>query len=65
MDLTDYRTFGKSGLRISPLTLGTMTFGMDWDYGTTPESSKEILAKYIDLGGNIIDSTNVYTNGHS
>lgn len=65
MDLTHYRTFGKSGLRISPLTLGTMTFGMDWEYGATPKSSKEILAKYIDLGGNIIDTANIYTKGHS
>lgn len=65
MDLTDYRTFGKSGLRISPLTLGTMTFGMEWDYGATPEDSKEILAKYIDLGGNSLDTANIYTKGHS
>lgn len=65
MDLTSYRTFGKSGLRVSPLTLGTMTFGLDWDYGATPEVSKEILSKYIDLGGNILDTANIYTKGHS
>lgn len=65
MDLSHYRTFGKSGLRISPLTLGAMTFGQDWGYGSTPEESKLILSKYIEKGGNIVDTANIYTKGHS
>jgi aryl-alcohol dehydrogenase-like predicted oxidoreductase len=65
MKLTNYRTLGRSGLRISPLTLGTMTFGMEWGWGTTPEESREILAAYINQGGNSIDTANFYTKGHS
>lgn len=65
MDLTYYRTLGKSGLKVSPLTLGAMTFGMDWHYGATPEISKDILAAYLQQGGNMIDTANIYTKGHS
>jgi aryl-alcohol dehydrogenase-like predicted oxidoreductase len=65
MQLTHYRTLGKSGLKISPLTLGTMTFGKEWGYGTTPEESKIILSKYLEKGGNILDTANIYTKGHS
>lgn len=65
MDLTHYRTLGRSGLKVSPLTLGTMTFGTDWHYGASPETSKEILAAYLDQGGNMIDTANIYTKGHS
>ncbi|MDR6193231.1 aldo/keto reductase [Siphonobacter sp. SORGH_AS_0500] len=65
MSLTDYRTLGKSGLRISPLTLGTMTFGEDWGWGTNPADAHEILDYYIQHGGNIIDTANIYTKGHS
>ena len=65
MDLTNYRTLGKSGLRVSPLTLGAMTFGEDWGWGSTPADSETIMSKYIELGGNIIDTANVYTKGHS
>ena len=65
MALTDYVTLGRSGLRVSPLCLGTMTFGMDWGWGTTPEDSADIIAAYLDAGGNFLDTANVYTNGHS
>ncbi len=65
MNLADYRTLGKSGLRISPLTLGTMTFGEDWGWGTHPADAHEILNEYIGNGGNMIDTANIYTKGHS
>src|SRR5882757_8554227 len=65
MSLDSYVTLGRSGLRVSPLTLGTMTFGEDTGWGTTPEESTEILAHYLDLGGNSVDTANIYTNGHS
>ncbi|TDQ08430.1 aldo/keto reductase [Pedobacter metabolipauper] len=65
MDLTNYRTLGKSGLRVSPLTLGTMTFGEEWGWGSTVQESKEILKAYLDQGGNIVDTANLYTKGHS
>lgn len=65
MNLTDYRTLGKSGLRVSPLTLGTMTFGEDWGWGASPETAETMLSTYVEQGGNIIDTANVYTKGHS
>src|SRR3979411_2647217 len=63
--LDSYITLGRSGLRVSPLTLGTMTFGEDWGWGASPETSEQILAEYLDRGGNVVDTANVYTNGHS
>lgn len=65
MDLTNYRTLGKSGLRVSPLTLGAMTFGEDWGWGSTSADSEAIISAYIGQGGNIIDTANIYTKGHS
>jgi aryl-alcohol dehydrogenase-like predicted oxidoreductase len=65
VSLDAYVTLGRSGLRVSPFTLGTMTFGEDWGWGTSPEESKKILAAYVDRGGNSIDTANLYTNGHS
>ena len=63
--LDSYITLGRSGLRVSPLTLGTMTFGEDWGWGASPETSEAILAEYLDRGGNVVDTANIYTNGHS
>lgn len=65
MSLDSYVTLGRSGLRVSPFTLGTMTFGEDWGWGTSPEESTKILRAYLDRGGNSIDTANIYTNGHS
>lgn len=65
MDLTNYRTLGKSGLRVSPLTLGTMTFGEEWGWGSTPADAEAIMSEYIAAGGNSIDTANIYTKGHS
>ena len=65
MSLTSYVTLGRSGLRVSPFTLGTMTFGEDLGWGSSPEESTRILAEYLDRGGNSVDTANVYTNGHS
>lgn len=65
MPLDAYVTLGQSGLRISPFTLGTMTFGNDHGWGSSPEESTNILAAYLDRGGNSIDTANIYTNGHS
>jgi aryl-alcohol dehydrogenase-like predicted oxidoreductase len=63
--LDSYITLGRSGLRVSPLTLGTMTFGEDWGWGASPKTSEAILAEYLDRGGNVVDTANIYTNGHS
>jgi AraC-like DNA-binding protein len=65
MELSHYRTLGHSGLRVSPVTLGAMTFGNDWGWGASPEASKAVLAAYLQKGGNIIDTANIYTKGHS
>jgi aryl-alcohol dehydrogenase-like predicted oxidoreductase len=63
--LDSYVTLGRSGLRVSPLSLGTMTFGEDDGWGASPETSEAILAEYLDRGGNVVDTANTYTNGHS
>ena len=60
--LDSYLTLGRSGLRVSPLSLGTMTFGEDDGWGARAEA---ILAEYLDRGGNVVDTANTYTNGHS
>jgi len=63
--LDSYVTLGRSGLRVSPLSLGTMTFGEDSGWGASPETARSILAEYLDRGGNIVDTANTYANGHS
>jgi aryl-alcohol dehydrogenase-like predicted oxidoreductase len=65
MPLTNYVTLGRSGLRVSPFCLGTMTFGEDWGWGSTVAESEAILSRFIERGGNFIDTANVYTRGHS
>ncbi len=65
MKLTDYRTLGHSGLRVSPLCLGTMTFGSDWGWGAEVAASGAMLDCYLGAGGNFIDTANIYTKGHS
>jgi aryl-alcohol dehydrogenase-like predicted oxidoreductase len=60
-----YVTLGRSGLRVSPYTLGAMTFGDDHGWGASPAESASILAAYLDRGGNSIDTANIYTGGHS
>jgi aryl-alcohol dehydrogenase-like predicted oxidoreductase len=61
--LDTYRLLGRSGLRVSPLALGTMTFGSDWGWGASRDEARRIFDTYVDRGGNFIDSANVYTNG--
>jgi len=65
MPLTHYVTLGNSGLRVSPFCLGTMTFGEDWGWGSSAAESEAILARFLECGGNFIDTANVYTKGHS
>jgi aryl-alcohol dehydrogenase-like predicted oxidoreductase len=61
--LDTYRLLGRSGMRVSPLALGTMTFGTDWGWGADREEAHRIFDAYVDRGGNFIDSSNNYTNG--
>jgi aryl-alcohol dehydrogenase-like predicted oxidoreductase len=65
MPLDQYATLGRSGLRVSPLCLGAMTFGEDLGWGTSVEESQQIIDRYIELGGNFIDTANFYTASHS
>ena len=65
MSLNQYVTLGRSGLRVSPLCLGAMTFGEDLGWGSSVEESQQIIDRYIDLGGNFIDTANFYTRSHS
>src|SRR5258708_15202779 len=58
-----YKVLGKSGVRISEVALGTMTFGEDWGWGAPPDVSGRILDLFADDGGNVIDTADVYTNG--
>ena len=63
--LDSYVTLGRSGLRVSPLCLGTMTFGNEWGWGSEEEVARTVFDNYIEAGGNFIDTANVYTEGHS
>jgi aryl-alcohol dehydrogenase-like predicted oxidoreductase len=65
MKLTDYTTLGRTGLRVSPLCLGAMTFGTEWGFGTDENTSKQMFDRYVDAGGNFVDTADAYTNGHS
>ena len=60
-----YRLLGRSGLRVSELALGTMTFGEDWGWGASKEVSKKIFDTYVEAGGNFIDTACNYTEGTS
>lgn len=60
-----YRLLGNSGLRVSELALGTMTFGEEWGWGAAKEEARKIYNAYREAGGNFIDTANLYTNGAS
>ncbi|GFM52863.1 aldo/keto reductase [Pseudomonas cichorii] len=63
--LDQYRLLGRSGMRVSPLALGTMTFGSDWGWGADEAQARQIFDTYVDHGGNFIDTAVNYTNGAS
>ena len=65
MSLDRYVTLGGLRLRVSPLCLGTMTFGEDLGWGTSVEASNAIIDDYLERGGNFIDTANIYTLGPS
>lgn len=63
--MMNYQLLGKSGLRVSELALGTMTFGEDWGWGADKETSRQIFDAYVEAGGNFLDTANNYTDGTS
>src|SRR5580700_3414329 len=65
MPLNHFVTLGRSGLRVSPFCLGGMTFGEERGWGSSVAVSEEIIDRYLDCGGNFIDSANSYNRGHS
>lgn len=64
MDCTHYRTLGRSGLVVSPLALGTMTFGAG-RWGADAATARRIFDAYVDIGGNFLDTADVYSGGES
>jgi len=63
LTLDSYRLLGRSGLRVSPLALGTMTFGETW--GAEEAESQRIFDVYVDRGGNFIDTAGYYAAGRA
>ena len=63
--LNQYETLGRSGLRVSRLALGTMTFGTEWGWGSDKQAARQLFDAYVDAGGNFFDTADGYTNGTS
>ncbi|GES99332.1 aldo/keto reductase [Rhizophagus clarus] len=63
--LDDYVLLGRSGLRVSPLCLGTMTFGEQWGLGANKDESKKVFDLYYEKGGNFFDTACNYNLGES
>ncbi len=64
MPLTEYRTLGRSGLVVSPMALGTMTFGTQ-GWGADEAGSRAIFDAYRAQGGNFVDAADIYSGGAS
>lgn len=60
-----YRLLGPSGLRVSEICLGTMSFGLDWGFGADEATSHAVLDAYAEAGGNFLDTANKYHNGQT
>jgi aryl-alcohol dehydrogenase-like predicted oxidoreductase len=60
-----YKLHGRSGLRVSELCLGAMTFGSDWGWGGDDDQSRAMFDAFADVGGTFIDTAHVYTEGAS
>ncbi|GGL14733.1 oxidoreductase [Sphaerisporangium melleum] len=60
-----YRLLGRTGLRVSEMFLGTMTFGQEWGWGASVEECRKMFTAYAEAGGNVIDTANRYTEGSS
>jgi aryl-alcohol dehydrogenase-like predicted oxidoreductase len=60
-----YKLLGNSGLRVSELCLGAMTFGDEWGWGASKDESRRVYETFLEAGGNFIDTANAYTEGSS
>jgi len=65
--LATYYLLGKSGLRVSPLSLGTATFGEVWEgrWSSDKDTAKAIVKRYLEAGGNFLDTADGYHEGQS
>lgn len=61
----NYKLLGKTGLKVSEVCLGTMTFGEEWGYGANKEISRKVFNTFVEAGGNFVDTANRYTEGTS
>jgi aryl-alcohol dehydrogenase-like predicted oxidoreductase len=61
----EFYTLGNSGLKMTRLALGTMTFGTEWGWGADKEAARAIFNAYVDAGGNFFDTADAYTGGTS
>ena len=64
MKPNELRTLGRSGLLVSPVALGTMTFGTP-RWGSPDEVSEQVFRTYVEAGGNFIDTADIYAKGRS
>jgi aryl-alcohol dehydrogenase-like predicted oxidoreductase len=60
-----YKLLGRSGLRVSELALGALTFGNDWGWGADRAQSRAVFDAFAAAGGNFIDTANIYSDGNS
>jgi aryl-alcohol dehydrogenase-like predicted oxidoreductase len=60
-----YKILGKSGMKVSELCLGTMTFGTEWNWGSSKDESRKVFDRFVEAGGNFFDTANFYTKGTS
>ncbi|MGW3185104.1 aldo/keto reductase [Kitasatospora sp. NPDC001119] len=65
LTLDSYRLLGRSGLRVSPLALGTATFGTEFGWGAEKAEARRLFDAYVERGGNFIDTASTYTDGSS
>ncbi len=63
--MLNYKLLGHSGLRVSEICLGTMSFGQDWGFGADEATSHNILSIFREAGGNFLDTANKYHNGET
>jgi aryl-alcohol dehydrogenase-like predicted oxidoreductase len=59
-----FKQLGRSGLVVSDLCLGTMIFGEESVRGTAPGEAERMIHRFLDAGGNFVDTADVYAGGH-
>jgi aryl-alcohol dehydrogenase-like predicted oxidoreductase len=60
-----YTLLGRSGLRVSEVALGTMTFGDAWGWGASADECARMFEAFVEAGGNFVDTASNYTDGES